>query len=369
VIGLERRTVPGPDAADGAKDAPSGGTSTGPAKDGLSAESAAPAALFDVSIIIVSFNTREILRECLTSVLAETAALHAEILVVDNASTDGSREMIQQDFPQVTLLKSLVNLGFGAANNLALRRAHGRYFVLLNSDAFFAPGALTRAIEHMEQTPECGLGGCRLVGRDGAAQPSSRCFHSIFNDALVLTGLAARFPKSRLFGRFDRTWADPMQPAPVDWVPGAFTILRPEALAKVGLFDPKFFLYYEEVDLCLRFKRAGIQVWYWPDIVVTHIGGESSRQLKALDFSSHAAQVVLWRMRSTFLYYRKHHGAKVHLARWLEAALYGVTVLRNHFSRDPIRQQRKRHYRTMLALIHQAWNETDGGRVSPPRPW
>lgn len=324
---------------------------------------------FDVSIIIVSFNTREILRECLHSVEAEARGLHVEVLVVDNASSDGSPEMLEQDFPWVTLLRSAVNLGFGAANNLALERAAGRYYILLNSDAFFAEGALSKAIRHMDETPECGLGGCRLVGRDGETQPSSRCFHSISGDAIVLSGLAARFPKSRLFGRFDRTWADAEAPAPVDWVPGAFTILRPEALRRVGLFDPAFFLYYEEVDLCLRFKRAGIPVWYWPDIVVVHIGGESSRQLKSLAYSPRSAQVVLWRMRSTLLYYRKHHGLRVHLARWLEKGLYRITVLRNRFSKDPERRDRERHHRALIALMDQAWRDTGGGRVSPPRPW
>ena len=289
--------------------------------------------------------------------------------MVDNASSDGSPEMVEREFPQVRLLRSTVNLGFGAANNLALAQATGRYFVLLNSDAFFAPGALAVAMRHMDETPDCGLGGCRLVGRDGASQPSSRCFHSVLGDAVVLTGLAARYPRSKVFGRFDRTWADEHAPATVDWVPGAFTILRPEALAKVGYFDPAFFLYYEEVDLCLRFRRAGIPVWYWPDIVVVHIGGESSRQLKSLEFSPRAAQVVLWRMRSTLLYYRKHHGAKVHLARWMEKTLYQATVMRNRFSRQPERRDRERHHRALIALMDQAWKDTAGGRVSPPRPW
>jgi GT2 family glycosyltransferase len=324
---------------------------------------------FEVSVIIVSFNTREILRECLHSVLAECSTIKAEILVVENASTDGSGEMLERDFPQVTVLKSEINLGFGNANNVALRVARGRYFVLLNSDAFFAPGALALAIKHMDEQPDCGLGGCKLVGRNGESQPSSRCFHTVTNDAVVLSGLAARFPKSKFFGRFDRTWADEMQPARVDWVPGAFTILRPSMLEKVGLFDPNFFLYYEEVDLCLRFRRAGIPVWYWPDIVVIHIGGESSRQLKSLEFSERAAQVVLWRMRSTLLYYRKHHGWRVHLARAVEQAIYRATVLRNRFSRVPERRDRMRNHRALIRLMDKAWQDTAGGRISPPRPW
>jgi GT2 family glycosyltransferase len=155
----------------------------------------------------------------------------------------------------------------------------------------------------------------------------------------------------------------------VDWVPGAFAIIRPSALASVGLFDPAFFLYYEEVDLCLRMRQAGLEVWYWPDVTITHLGGQSSRKLHALEFSSPSAQVVLWRMRSTLLYYRKHHGWQAWLAKWLEKTLYNITVLRNRFSKLPARRERERHYRTMLKLMDRAWMETEGGRVSPPKPW
>ncbi len=328
-----------------------------------------PADTPDVSVIIVSFNTREVMRQCLTSVLEDAAGLNAEILVVDNASTDGSPGMIEQDFPQVRLIRSDVNLGFGEGNNAALREARGRYFVLLNSDAFFVKGALPLAIRHMDENPSAGLGGCRLIGRDGVLQPSSRCFHSVLGDLIVLSGLAAKFPKSRFFGRFDRTWADEHEAAAVDWVPGAFSIVRPSALQKIGLFDPAFFLYYEEVDLCRRFRSAGIPVWYWPDISVIHIGGESSRQLKSLEFSPQAAQVVLWRMRSTLLYYRKHHGWRVKLAKWMEQSLYAITVFRNRFSAAPERRDRARHHNILIGLMDQAWRDTNGGRISPPRPW
>ena len=325
----------------------------------------------DASIIIVSFNTREILRECLQSVIRESANLVVEILVVDNNSLDGSPQMVEAEFPQVQLLRSEINLGFGSANNLALAHARGRYFVLLNSDAFFQSASLEVAIRHMDETPECGLAGGRLIGRDGSWQPSARSFHTITRDLIVLTGLAARFPKSRFFGQFDRTWADQRQAATVDWVPGAFSIIRPTAIEKTGFFDPAFFLYYEEVDLCRRIKQAGYTIWYWPDIVVVHIGGESSRQvkLKTQDISSRSAQVDMWRMRSTLLYYRKYHGSKASIAKWLEIAMYRVTVMRNRFSRLPLRRERERHHLTLIALMKQAWKDTCGGRVSPPRPW
>lgn len=302
--------------------------------------------------------------------IRESGDLTIEIIVVDNNSSDGSAKMVGELFPQVVLIESEVNLGFGAANNLALQRARGRYFILLNSDAFFQDGAIRKAIGHMEEQPDCGLGGSRLVGRDGSWQPSSRSFHSIIHDLVVMTGLAARFPKSKFFGHFDRTWADDDQPASVDWVPGAFSIIRPSALQKTGPFDPAFFLYYEEVDLCRRIKQAGYSVWYWPDIVVVHIGGESSRQLKkTLEFSSMAAQVVMWRMRSTLIYYRKHHGPQAYMAKWSELAMYRLTVLRNRFSRAEVRRERGEHYRTLIHLMNQAWKDTQGGRVSPPRPW
>jgi len=324
---------------------------------------------YDASIIIVSFNTRVILHECLESVLRESAGLRVEILVVDNHSSDGSPEMVESEFPQVRLIRSEINLGFGAANNVALEQAQGAYFVLLNSDAFFEPNALKLAIKHMDETPRCGLGGGLLVGRDGSWQPSARTFHSVLGDFIVLTGLAAKFPKSKLFGDFDRTWADKNEAASVDWVPGAFSIIRPEAIRKVGSFDPAFFLYYEEVDLCRRIKDAGYSIWYWPDVVIVHIGGESSRQLKSLEFSSQAAQVVLWRMRSTLLYYRKHHGWQAWLAKWMETTMARITVMRNRLSSDPQRIERGKRYETLIVLMNQAWKDTRGGRISPPKPW
>src|ERR1700756_725360 len=314
--------------------------------------------IFDVSIVIVSFNTRDVLRECLESVERESAGVRVEVMVVDNHSSDGSPEMIEREFPWVRLFSSKVNLGFASANNVALEVVRGRYAVLLNSDAFLRPGSLALAVRHMDEHPEAGLAGARLVGRDDAWQPSARMFPSLMTDLFVMTGLAGRFPKSRLFGKFDRTWADPMEACECDWVPGAFSIIRAEALRKAGLFDPEFFLYSEEVDLCRRVRDAGYKIMYWPDIVVTHIGGESSRQVKTLEMSKSGAQLTLWRMRSTLLYYRKHHGLGAWGARMLETALYQLVVFRNRFSRDPRRQARVREHRKLIAIMNQAWQDT-----------
>ena len=322
---------------------------------------------YELSVVIVSYNTKDLLRECLQSVYREADGMSIEVLLVDNNSSDGSPQMVEVEFPQVSLIRSAVNLGFGAANNLALEVVQGRFIVLLNSDAFCSSGSLRIARDHMNASPEVALGGARLVGRDLSWQPSARMFPHVIYDALMLTGLAAKFPKSRIFGRFDRTWADPLQSCPADWVPGAFSIIRAEALEKVGFFDPRFFMYAEEVDLCRRIKQAGFKIWYWPDIVITHIGGESSRNMKDGELSG--AQVTNWRMRSTLLYYRKHHGSMAWLSKWLESLFYRASFVRNRYSRNPLRQARSRKYQNLAAAMQLAWKQTQGGRTSPPRPW
>jgi GT2 family glycosyltransferase len=324
---------------------------------------------FDVSVVIVSFNTRDLLRECLQSVFRESGSLRVQVIVVDNASTDGSPRMVEQEFPDVLLTRSEVNLGFGPANNLGFRSAGGRYLVLLNSDAFLTEGSLQRSVAHMDANPLAGLGGGRLTGRDGSLQPSARMFPTVVGDLLVLSGLAARFPRSRFFGRVDRTWASPMEAAEIDWVPGAYSIIRAEALQSVGPFDPRFFLYYEEVDLCKRIKDAGYSIWYWPDIVVVHIGGESSRQVRSLQLSRTGAQLTLWRMRSMLLYYRKHHGLFAWLTMAVEAIWYWLRSQRRRWSRNPDRRAIARADRSMISIMRQAWRDTRGGRCSPEQPW
>ncbi len=324
---------------------------------------------FDLSIVIVSYNTRDVLRRCLASLAQEGSRLAWEVLVVDNGSRDGSSAMVAEEFPGVRLIGPGRNLGFAAANNVAFPEAQGKYLVLLNSDAFLRPGALDRAFAHMESEPETGLGGGRLVGEDDSWQPSARQFPSLLNDFLSLSGLAHRFQKSRFCGRADRTWADPMLEAAVDWVPGAFAIIRKSVLDSVGGFDESFFLYYEEVDLCRRIKAAGDAVRYWPDVVVVHLGGESSKSMQNAVRSSAGSQLTLWRLRSGFLYYRKHHGSGAYFAMVMEAGWHWLRYTRNRRSGNPVRQAKAAESRAMVALVKQAWRETQGGRTSPPKPW
>lgn len=323
----------------------------------------------DASVVLVSFNTRDLTRECLTSLFDTAAGVAMEVLVVDNASKDGSADMIAREFPQVRLIRTNVNLGFGGGNNLAFPHASGRYVVLLNTDAFLKPEALQRSIAYMDADPRIGMGGGRLVGRDGAWQPSAHLFPSPLNDLLRISGVATRFASSRFFGREDFTWAGPDRAVDVDWVTGAYAVIPRTALEKVGYFDERFFLYYEEVDLCRRLKQAGYTVTYWPDVVVVHLGGESSKTLSNLRMSRTGAQLELWRMRSELLYYRKHHGGVAWVAKEVERLWHGARTFKNSLGLAPQDREKAEESRIVTRLLQQAWKETSGGAVSPSRPW
>lgn len=324
-----------------------------------------PGAPVLASIIVVSFNTRDLLERCLQQASAAAAGLQAQIIVVDNASWDGSADMVAAKFPEIELVRAPHNLGFAAANNLGWQQARGEYVVLLNPDAFLAGDTLTQAVQLMAADTAVALAGGLLVGRNGEHEPSARQFPSVLNDLLTLSGLADRFPRSRFFGRFNRTWADPQQPAYVGWVPGAFAIIRNSVLKEIGFFDERFFLYFEEVDLCRRMGNAGYRVAYWPELKITHFGGESSRTLTGQSFSNHGRQLTLWRMRSMLLYYRKHHGL---LLAWLasntEKAWHSLRAFKNRGQAEKLNASRE-----IVAHMRRAWSETLGGRVSPPRPW
>lgn len=321
-----------------------------------------------ISVIIVSFNTKSVLRKCLEHLSCAREGLRAEVIVVDNNSRDGSRDMVAREFPDVRLIRSPQNLGFAAANNLAFRAASGQYLVLLNSDAFVSADSLSLAFHHMEADRAIGAGGARLVGTDNSWQPSARMFPSILNSMITFTGLASRFPKSRFLGRADRTWSDAALPADADWVPGAFTIIPREALDKIGDFDESFFLYYEEVDLCRRLRNAGYRVRYFPDLVVVHLGGESSKTQDSLSLSASGKQLILWRLRSEFLYYRKHHGNRAYWVMRSERFWHSLRLMRN-IVRGAGGRAKADQSRSEIMLIDQAWRETQGGRNSPPRPW
>jgi N-acetylglucosaminyl-diphospho-decaprenol L-rhamnosyltransferase len=323
----------------------------------------------DLSVLIVSYNSAQLLGPLLEQLQQEfeRSALQAEVVLVDNASRDGSAERVRRDFPWVRLIASRSNRGFAAANNLAAQHARGRHLLLLNPDALPAAGSLRRGVELMDSHPQVGLGGGELLGTDGSRQPSARMFPRLRDELFTLTGLAGRHPYSRLFGHLDRRWADPEQASPVDWIPGAFVFIPAALFRRLGGFDERFFMYYEEVDLCRRLAQAGYAVHYWPELKAVHIGGASARTVEQARVSRFGSQLESWRMRSGLLYYRKHHGA---LAAWgLHWIERGWHLLRQCKAALQGRQQQAGDFADHCDQLRQAWRDTQGGKLSPARPW
>ena len=321
----------------------------------------------DLSILIVTYNSARLVDALLHGLARQTAGLNAEIVVVDNASHDGTADAVATRHPKVRLVRSARNLGFAAGNNLAAAHARGRVLLLLNPDALPEPGCVARGLALMDGDAGVGLAGARLLGVDGETQPSARMFPTLLNEVLALSGLAARYSRSRFFGQLDRSWADPALAAPVDWVPGAFALIRRQLFHRLGGFDERFFLYYEEVDLCRRVREAGLRVQYWPELRVQHIGGVSARTVAGATVAKAGSQLTLWRARSGLLYYRKNHG-------W--AAAWAVNRLERGWHalrgwRAALRGQvhKAAESTTHRGLLARAWNDTLGGRVAPPTPW
>ncbi len=249
------------------------------------------------SIILVSYNVKDLLLENLKNL----TALPYEIVVVDNASKDGTPDAVRKAFPSVKLIKG-ENIGYGRANNVGVEHSTGEYIILLNTDAFIEPEAIPEAIKLLMKKPNIGLIGAKLVGLDGAIQPSARQYPTFFNRIFQLFGLSSKYSKSPIFGRVDFTWANPDVPQSVDWVPTAFAALPRQVYNEVGGFDPRFFLFYEDVDICRRIKKAGYEIIYWPLIKVVHIGGQSSEALES-------EKMLSYRIESAFQYHKLHEGA------------------------------------------------------------
>ncbi|NGX42810.1 MAG: N-acetylglucosaminyl-diphospho-decaprenol L-rhamnosyltransferase [Chlamydiae bacterium] len=321
-----------------------------------------------VSIIVLTYNTKELIQRCLDSLLEASTGLDVEIIVVDNGSTDNAIPELSSKYQTVKFVKIDNNVGFGGGNNVGIQQAKGSYIVLLNSDAFFHSGALATAIKHMIENPTIGLGGAQLVKEDGSWLPSARLFPSVLNHFLMISGLANKFPRSRFFGRMDRSWDISNKIVEVDWVPAAFSIIRRDVLNKVGTFDKRFFLYFEEVDLCKRIKAAGYSVCYFPDVVVTHLCGKTTSQEKDQVFSKVGAQLVLPNLHSTFLYYYKHKGF---IGAWAIRELllwwHRLRHLKNRLSKSALSQKKVVESVNYIELIKTAWEDTNGGRVPPKK--
>ncbi len=266
-----------------------------------------------LSIIIVSYNTRAMTLDCLRTIYQQLPGelYDSEVWLVDNASHDGSAAAVCAAFPQVKLIANERNLGFGAANNLALKEARGKYLLLLNSDAFPLPGALETLCKYLHTHPAVGAVGPRLLNADGSLQASCWKFPSPARSWYESVGLAAALPNHRIFGDYYR-WAHDEERR-VDFVIGACLMLRREVYEQVGGFDEEFFLYAEETDWQKRMTQAGWPIVFLPSAQVTHLGGASGQ--------SETARVNAYFYDGWDRFARKHHGPRGWLSMRTASAL------------------------------------------------
>jgi GT2 family glycosyltransferase len=315
------------------------------------ARSRAGVSAIDLSAILVSYNTEHLLQRAIGDLKAAAKSVSLQIVIVDNASRDGSVERIRREHPECELIVNAKNAGFGRANNQALERARGRYVLLLNTDAFVSPDTLCRTLAYMEANPRCGILGAQLVGRDGAPQPSARYFPTPWNLFLARTGLARFFPRTRLV---DNPQWRLREATRCDWVPGCYYLVRREVIDEVGLFDPRYFLYYEEVDHCFAARRAGWEVLCYPHATVIHLGGESARTEGPL--SEAGRQIEAMQTESELLFFRKNYGPGAALAASLLLSLADlISVLKRLLrGRRPFgAAERWRHSASVWSLVRR----------------
>ncbi len=284
----------------------------------------------DVGIVIVNWNTRDLLRDCLKSVEASDPVVQWRVIVVDNASGDGSADMVKAEFPRIELIANPDNRGFSQANNIGLR-ALGfdpvcrtttdapRYALLLNPDTVLPANALRLMINRMDAEPSIGIAGPRLVMPSGKLDLACRrSFPTPEVSMWRMLGLSKLFPRSRWFGRYNMTYLDEHLETEVDCVVGAFMMLRRDAIERVGLLDETFWMYGEDIDWAFRIKQAGWKVLYYPAVTVLHVKRAASRK-------NPRAQIEF--QRASLIFYRKHYAATtprlLHLAVLLGLLLKG----------------------------------------------
>jgi N-acetylglucosaminyl-diphospho-decaprenol L-rhamnosyltransferase len=263
----------------------------------------------DVSVVIVSWNTRALTTACLASLPAAAGRTSWDVVVVDNASSDDSVAAIRSGFPTVQIIANATNIGFAAANNQGIRASTGRYVLLLNSDTLAAPGSLEVLVAFADAHPRAGVVGPRLENPDGSFQTGPTPFPSLWTELLSVTGIGRRLTYR---GYPSRREAVSLTAQPTDYVVGACMLARREAIDQVGALDEGYFMYSEEPDWCWRMRQTGWETWFTPAAVITHLGGQSTRQVRE------AMLVALY--RSKVLFFRRHRGAAS------AAALTGVFV-------------------------------------------
>lgn len=257
-----------------------------------------------ISIIIVSWNTSDILCDCLRSVYETANDLPIEVIVIDNASTDNSVEMVKSQFPQVDLIANENNRGFATANNQGIEIATGEYILLLNPDTVVLADALAKSLQFAQDHPEAAVVGCKVLNPDRTLQPTCFMYPSLLNMAISSVFLHKLFPKSRFFARERMGYWKRDDVREVQVVTGCFMLVQRKAIDEIGPLDENFFMYGEETDFCYRIAKAGLKILFTPEPKIIHLGGQSTKQAPA-------AMIVRLRM-GILQFIRKNRGFLAH---------------------------------------------------------
>jgi len=252
-----------------------------------------------LAIVIISFNVRKLLQECLESIYRQTRRTRFEIWVIDNNSRDDSVAMLKQSFPDVHLIENKENLGFTRANNQAIAQCRSDLVLLLNPDTLIQDGALDKMVQFMDEHPEVGVSGCRVENPDGSLQLA--CRRSIPTPQVAfyrMTGLSRLFPNSKVMAKYNLTYLDPNQPHEVDAVSGAFLLIRKSVVDRIGMLDETFWIFGEDIDWCIRAQRAGWKVMYYPGARILHY--------KGIGCSTNSRKTNYEFYRAMYLFHKKH---------------------------------------------------------------
>lgn len=309
-----------------------------------------------VSVIIVSWNAREYLLQCLASLTPAVCRYPMEIIVVDNASSDGSAEAVASVFPQVHLLRNRANLGFARANNLGIAASTGRYVCLVNSDVKVLPECINRLVDYCEGHRTVGMVGPRIIGRDGKLQRSCRGFPGVWNMFCRALALDYFFPRSRWFGGFLLFHWPQDCLREVDMLTGCFWLVRRQALVQVGLLDERFFMYGEDMDWCKRFWLKGWQLVFVPSAEAIHYGGASS--------SNAPVRFYIERHRADLQYWDKHHSRLAVFCFYLICCLHLVLRTLGHSLAFVIKPRERATYASKVkrSVACLKWMLSDGIR-------
>lgn len=258
-----------------------------------------------VSIIIVNWNTKDLLRNCLRSIYSNTPALEFEVFVVDNSSSDGSVDMVESEFPEVNLIKNEENLGYSKANNQAIKISKGKYILLLNPDTLILDKAINKTVDFLEANTNVGVAGCKTLNPDGTFQQSWAGFPTfrtvLFGRDTLKTALSAFNSWRRIEAKINEN-KDYAFTRKVDWIMGHFMMIRRTAINRVGLLDENNFMFGEEFEWCYRIAKDGWEIWFLSEAAIIHYGGQSTSRCPK-------EEVILWHLQGDYNFFYKHFGA------------------------------------------------------------